>query len=203
MGIDLSVLVCTTHTRWQTFGQSIQQQIWPQYESLSPADQQRVEVLILNDNKRQMLGRKRNVMVDMAQGKYITFVDDDDRIEPDYIKTLLDAIESNADVITFLVSVSLNGEPPKICRYSKDFHGDHNTEDGYFRLPNHICCVKRELAARIDYPSVPYGEDSGYSKLLQPLLETEYAIDRVLYHYDYNVATTEAQEHHRHGVRAR
>lgn len=199
--IDLSILICSTHTRYKTFGPRIQQQVFEQEATLPTGYQQRLEILMLTDNKRMMLGRKRNIMVDAAQGRYVLFIDDDDRIEPDMFRTLLDAIDSDADVITFLVSVSLNGESPKICRYSKDFPCDQNTDDGYERLPNHICCVKRELAAQVDYPSIRYGEDSGYSKLLQPLLRTEHAIDRVLYYYDYDVRTTEAQEHHRHEVR--
>lgn len=199
--IDLSILICSTHTRYKTFGPRIQQQVWEQFEALPAAYRKRLEILMLTDNKQMMLGRKRNVMVDMAQGHYVLFLDDDDRIEPDMFRTLLDATDSDADVITFLVSVSLNGEPSKICRYSKDFPCDRNTDDGYERLPNHICCVKRELAAQVDFPSVPYGEDAGYSKLLHPLLRTECAIDRVLYHYDYSTATTESQEHHRHEAR--
>ena len=199
--IDLSVLICSTHTRYKTFGPRIQDQVWGQFEALPEKYQKRIEILMLTDNKRMMLGRKRNLMVDIAQGRYVLFLDDDDRIEPDMFRTVLDSTDSDADVITFLVSVSLNGEPPMICRYSKDFPCDRNTDDGYERLPNHICCVKRDLAAQVDFPSIAYGEDSGYSKLLQPLLRTEHAIDRVLYHYDYSTQTTEAQEHHRHGVR--
>lgn len=201
--IDLSILVCSVHTRYKTFGPRIQQQLFDQYESLRGDYRDRIEIIYLSDNKQMMLGRKRNILVDMAQGKWVAFVDDDDRIEPDYMKTLLDAAESDADVITFLVSVSLNGQPPKICRYSKDFTEDYNTSDGYFRLPNHICCVKRELAAQVDFPSVIYGEDAPYARLLRPLLKTEHAIDRVLYHYDYHAATSEPQEHRSHGVRAR
>jgi hypothetical protein len=203
MGIDLSVLVPSVHSRYATFGLAIQESLYSQLAALSPADQERVEIIVLTDNKQMTLGHKRNVMVDVAQGIYVVHCDDDDRLSDDYIRTLLDATESGADIITFLVSVSLNGEPPKICRYSKDYAADHNTADGYFRLPNHICAVRRDLARKVSFPSIPYGEDSGYSKLLAPLLGTEHAIDRILYHYDYATATTEAQEHHRTPMRRR
>lgn len=195
MGIDLSILICSTHTRWDNFAQSIQGQIWPQYDALSPEDQARVEIMLLTDNKKLMLGDKRNVMVDIAQGRYVVFIDDDDRIEPDYIQSLLDAIATSpgVDVITFHASVSLNGNPPKICRYSTGWEADHNTADEYHRLPNHICCTRRDLARKVSYPSLLYGEDSGYSKLLAPLLKTERALGRVLYHYDFSEVTTEVQ----------
>ena len=195
MSVDLSILVCSTHTRWSGFGQEIQRQLWGQYEQLSPEQQARIEIIMLTDNKQMMLGHKRNLMVGMAQGRYVQFVDDDDRIAPDMLATILDATDRNADAITFLAEVSLNGQPPKICRYSLRYRKDSNTTTGYERVPNHICAVKRELASRVSFPHLPYGEDSGYARLLRPLLKTETHIDRVLYHYDYNSATTETQQH--------
>jgi len=201
--IDLSILIASTHTRHTTFGRKIQEQVWGQYEAL-PADyQKRIEILMLTDNKAMMLGHKRNIMVDAAQGRYVQFIDDDDRIESDMFRTVLDATASDADVITFLVSVSLNGAEPKTCRYSKDFREDRNTPYGYERLPNHICAIKRDIAVRVSFPNTLYGEDSGYSKLLLPHLKTEHAIDRVLYHYDYSDETTETQQHLRAALRTR
>lgn len=201
--IDLSILICSTHTRAQTFGQAIQKQVWAQYDSLPSADQDRIEIVMLTDNKKMMLGHKRNLMVDMAQGRYMQFVDDDDRIEPDMFATVLAATTNNPDVITFLAAVSLNGAKPKTCRYSIDFTEDRNTTRGYERLPNHICAIRRDLANQVSYPHIPFGEDSGYSKLLHPLLKTEHHIPRVLYHYDYNAETTEAQQHLRNRSRRR
>ena len=195
MGIDLSILICSTHTRWKGFGQEIQRQIWGQYGQLPEDYQSRVEIVILTDNKKMMLGHKRNVMAGLAQGRYIQFVDDDDRIEPDMIRTILDATKADSDVITFLALVSLNGQTPKPCRYSLDYFQDTNTATGYERMPNHICAVKRDLVTRVSFPHLPYGEDSGYAKLLRPLLRTENHIDRVLYHYDYSSETTETQQH--------
>lgn len=148
-----------------------------------------------------MLGRKRNVLVDMAQGKYVQFVDDDDRIEPDMFVSVLDATahrDPEPDVITFLASVSINGAPPKVCYYSKDFAEDCNRENRYERIPNHICAVKRELAQQVSFPHAVYGEDSAYAKLLHPLLKTEYHIPKILYRYDYNQSTSETQGHIQH-----
>lgn len=196
MSIDLSILICSTHTRYKTFGPKISDQVWGQYAALSPQDQARIEILMLTDNKAMMLGQKRNVMVDMAQGTFVQFIDDDDRIEPDMFASVLAfAGSTDADVITFLASVSLNGAPPKICRYSMDYPEDRNTAAGYERLPNHICAVRRTLASQVSFPNVVYGEDSAYSKLLRPLLRRQISIDRVLYHYDYSSASTETQQH--------
>lgn len=192
--IDLSVLVCSTHTRRATFAPKIMDQLFGQWELLPGADQDRVEIMVLTDNKQMMLGEKRNVMVDAARGRYVQFVDDDDRVADDMIRAVLAAIDADGpDVVTFLASVSLNGDPPKPCSYRLRWLRDQNTAAEYRRLPNHLCAVRRDLALQAPYPALPYREDSGYSKLLRPLLRTEHHIDQVLYHYDYNAATTEAQ----------
>lgn len=201
--IDLSVLICSVNTRYRTFGLAIQDQIWDQYKALTADRQKRVEIIMLTDNKAIMLGQKRNVMVDMAQGRYVAFVDDDDRLEPDYLTSLLIAAGADADVITFLVSVSMNGETPKVCRYSATFTEDRTTDHGYERLPNHICAVRREIARQVSFPNIAYGEDSGYSKLLRPLIRTEAPINKVLYHYDYQSDSTETQQHLNASVRVR
>lgn len=191
--IDLSILVCSVHTRYNNFLLKIEQQLFDQYNALSPDDQHRVEIVVLTDNKMMMLGHKRNVMVELAQGNYCVFVDDDDRISEDYIQQLLDATATNADSIVFQAEVSLNGEPPKLCYYSKDVKRDYNLRDTYHRIPNHICCVKRSVALKSSFPNVLYGEDAGYSKVLLKHLKTEHKIDKVLYYYDYNAETTETQ----------
>lgn len=192
--VVLSVLVCSTHTRRHTFAPKIQDQLFGQWEALSEADRERVQIMMLTDNKIMMLGEKRNVMVDAAQGEYVQFVDDDDRVEPDMISSVLAAIDAERpDVITFLASVTIDGGEPKTCSYRLQWRRDENTPTEYRRLPNHLCAVRRELALRAPFPALPYREDSGYSKLLRPLLKTEHHIPRVLYHYDYSTATTEAQ----------
>lgn len=191
--IDLSILVCSVHTRYKTFLPLMQDQLYNQLTALPQADQDRVEIIVLTDNKQMMLGHKRNVMVEMAQGKYIVFVDDDDRIAPDYIASLLKGTESGADAIVFNAEVRLNGEEAHICQYSKDFKADFNQRGLYYRIPNHICCIKREVSLKSSFPNLLYGEDSGYSKVLLPHLKTEHKIDKVLYYYDYNAETTETQ----------
>lgn len=191
--IKLSILIPSVHTRRDTFLRSILDEVYNQYDSLPLHQQAQVEILTLMDNKRQMLGDKRNLLVEMAQGKYIQFIDDDDRISEDFLSVLLAATETEVDVITFQVSVSINGATPKIAYYSKDYKHDYNTNEAYFRIPNHIACVKKEISLRSSFPSLKYAEDQAYAKLLLPHLQTEHRIDRVLYHYDYDDNVTETQ----------
>ncbi len=145
------------------------------------------------DNKTIMLGDKRNLMIEQAQGQYVVFIDDDDRISDKYIDSILMATYEDKDAIVFMSGVSINGSDTKICYYSKDYHKDFNDPSNYYRLPNHICAVKKSIAETVQFPSIAYGEDSGYSKKLKPLLNTETKINEILYYYDFNTETTETQ----------
>lgn len=189
---DLSILVCSVHTRRRTFAPKILDQLYGQYESLSEADRARVEILFFMDAKSMTIGDKRNRLVELAQGRYVQFVDDDDRVAPNMMASVLGAIDDSApDVVTFLAEVRLNGGAAKVCHYSKDFTEDKNTQAGYERLPNHLCAVKRDLALKARFPSTSWAEDSEFGKRLLPLLSTEAHVSRVLYYYDYNTSTTE------------
>lgn len=192
--MKLSILVPSVAERRNTFLPKCLDMLYSQLESLPKEQQKEVEVLFLIDSKERMLGSKRNNLIDLSQGDYIVFIDDDDRIESNYISSLLEAIESKADIITFHVSVSLNGEESKICYYSNKYAKDYNSTNAYHRLPNHICCVKKEIALKVPFLNIKNGEDSAYSKQLKPHLRTQHEINKVLYHYDYNEKTTVAQE---------
>lgn len=192
--MKLSILIPSVSERRNTFLPKSLDMLYGQLENLPEQDQKQVEIIYLIDNKTMMLGDKRNLMVDMAKGEYISFVDCDDRISDDYISSLLEGIKSGADAVVFLAEVSLNGNPPKICRYSKDYPNDYNTATEYHRLPNHIPCIKKSVSKKASFPSLKRAEDSGYARLLKPHIRTEYKIDKVLYYYDYNDMTTVAQE---------
>lgn len=201
--LDLSILICSVHTRHETFLPRIHKQLYGQYNALSEDDRQRVEIVTLTDTKTMMLGHKRNLMVDIAQGKYVAFVDDDDRVSDDYLASLLDAVGSDADSIVFMAEVSINGEAPRTCHYSKDVRKDYNTETEYYRIPNHICCVKKEVSLKSSFPNILRGEDSGYGKVLLQNLKTEHKIGKILYYYDYSDETTETQFHRKNRSRMR
>lgn len=190
--VTLSILVPSVHSRRHDFALKIADELYGQWAAL--ADPRRVEILMLTDAKGMVLGAKRNAMVQIAQGEYVAFVDDDDRVAPDYIASLLEAIDTHhPDVVTFLASVSLNGGAAKICRYSMRYGADRNTATEYHRIPNHLCAVRRELALRVPFESIGFGEDADYARRLRRYLSTEHQIGRVLYHYDYSAATTETK----------
>lgn len=188
--MKLSILIPTLESRKEQFkkiSEELSKQIHNKYDN---------EAIVIYhlDNKEKSVGQKRNELITKANSDYVVFVDDDDRITGDYVKSILDGIESKADVITFGVDVSINGGKAKPCIYSKDFTEDKNLETHYERIPNHIMCIKRDIAKVVKFPNISNGEGSAWAKKLHPLLETEYKIDKTLYYYDFNSQTTEAQK---------
>jgi hypothetical protein len=191
--IELSLLICSTHTRYKTFAPRIQDQINSQINALDPRLHDTVEYLILTDNRQRCVGLKRNNLLDLAQGRYLCFIDDDDRLADDYLSSILTAITERPDVVTFLADVSMSGGPPVECRYSLEYTANQNSRT-YKRMPNHLCPVKTDLARRVKFPQTNWGEDDGYAYDLRPHLRTEIHIPRTLYFYDYDDATTETQQ---------
>ena len=54
-----------------------------------------VEILVLLDNRSKSISEKRNDLLQIARGKYIAFLDDDDAVSKDYMSKILTAIDEN------------------------------------------------------------------------------------------------------------
>ena len=176
----LSILICSLPERMSRSGLLIEK-LQKQVEGLP------VEILYLGDNKSMTTGTKRNKLLMIARGQYVVFIDDDDDVVDDYVSTLVSAIKSshNVDVIVFQVMYHCR-EYQRPVYYSAMFGKDHNLPDRFLRIPNHLMCIRFDLAIRVDYPDLTFGEDSAYAKQLLPLIKTEHKINKVLYNYfDY------------------
>ena len=184
--MKLSILICTVHSRTTTYLPKI-------LDKLLPQATKDVEVIWLGDNKRRSVGKKRNDLLRLAQGEYVVFVDDDDMVTDDYVVTLLMGTASKADVINFQVMCSVNGGEYKPVYYNAEYRMNKNFSDRYERLPNHIMCIKRDLAIKAGFPEKNMGEDDDFAKNLRPLLKTQSFIDKPLYYYTFSHQVSETQ----------
>lgn len=64
-------------------------------------------------------GKARNVGLDHSKGKYIAFIDSDDTVEPDYLKSLLEELESG-DYDFSMMNVSWEGKKLKQAVKSRE-----------------------------------------------------------------------------------
>jgi hypothetical protein len=150
-----------------------------------------VEIKTLTDSGQNTTGTKRRQMSAEAVGDYIAFVDDDDLVSEDYVARILSAIQQGRpDCVTFGVRQYFDGhlEGAAVCSLAAG--GDHNDIDHrgwqqFWRRPNHICAVKRELVVAAGFPDITLGEDAIHAAMLQPMLKTEVHIPTFLYDYLY------------------
>lgn len=184
--MKLSILICSTNTRAVTFLPKIYEQVNAQL-----IWKDNVEILTIIDNKTMTIGEKRNRLIDMARWEYVVFVDDDDRISDDYISQLLLATESNTDVICFKADISINWWNYIPVLYSM-YNMNANWNNIYYRKPNHLMCWKKDIANKIKYEDISYGEDTNRANAMLENISSEYIIDKILYYYDYNDSTSES-----------
>jgi hypothetical protein len=158
-----------------------------------------VEVIGLLDNKRRSVGEKRSELLRMAQAPYLTFIDDDDDIAPDYISSILPVLDQNPDVVVFDCITTVNNRERTYSQYSKQYDyvqwPDPSGEYTYqWRgLPAHTMVWKSEIAKKHVYDDKNYGEDVSWVKRAVKDIVTEVRIDKILYYYNFNDATTETR----------
>jgi hypothetical protein len=144
------------------------------------------DVEILTDNNLgYSIGEKRNKLLKRATGDYIAFIDDDDMVVSDYVYRILEATKTNPDCIGTSGKIIINGTTEQQWHISREFGSWYEKDGIYYRTPNHISPVKRELALQTMFKEVNMGEDADYSQRLLPLLKTEVIIEGNIYYYLY------------------
>lgn len=153
-----------------------------------------VEHLSLCDNRKRSIGAKRQSLVDIAQGKYIAFCDDDDDISDDYVEEILKAAPVDADVITFEQDSFYNEH------YSKIVFGLNNQDEGYrpngitLRAPWHVCAWKKSAVKTCQFGERNNGEDIIWSRQARRRVTTAFHIAKVLHIYRHDARLTAAPE---------
>ncbi|MCK5342621.1 MAG: glycosyltransferase [Candidatus Heimdallarchaeota archaeon] len=181
--MNLSILIPTIPDRSDLF--TILMNRLSQQARLKP-----VQILSIDDNWSMTTGAKRNKLLSIADGDYISFVDDDDQVAGDYVDVILKAIQSGLDCYGIGGHHSVNGAQKAVYDFDPK-HGlnHHFRENGikWMRYPpNHICVWKRSIALRCSFPDKSLGEDHEWASA-QLLKGYSFAkIEGDLYHYDLN-----------------
>jgi glycosyltransferase involved in cell wall biosynthesis len=147
----------------------------------------------IDDSRYKKIGRKRNELVARANGKYLCFIDDDDRVSDNYIELLLEGIKKDVDCCSLKGIITEDGENPLLFEHSIKYKIYKTVTDSmegdirYERYPNHLNVVKKEHANRFPFPETNHGEDTDYATQMfkAGVLKSEHYIDQVIYYYDY------------------
>lgn len=151
-----------------------------------------VEILVFIDNKKRSIGYKRDALVQMAKGKYLAFVDDDDDISDNYIKEMLKGCKSNKDVICFKQLATINDHWSYIDFSVENENEEFNPDNITRRRPFHVCGIKSEIAKKERFKDVGYAEDWDWMERVLQNVVTEYKTNKVLHFYTYDSKVSEA-----------
>lgn len=177
--MKLSILIGTIESRSEQFSSLLMY--------LNNQKTKDVEILSLCDNKEISIGAKRQHLLEMAKGDYVSFIDDDDWCSHNYVSNILEAIKTKPDCIGFLINCK--GTPGVTASASNkwDAWGDKVGGFDYVRTIYHKNPVKRSIALQIGYKDLRFAEDHDYSLRLKQsgLLKTEEFINEVMYEYRF------------------
>jgi glycosyltransferase involved in cell wall biosynthesis len=160
----------------------------------SMCDGKDIEVLAFTDNKKRSIGEKRDALVQMSNGKYVMFVDDDDTLLS--VDEIYEATLEDVDVITFKQECLNTDKSTFVVDFGLGNDIEHNTDDkgNYLdckRPPFHVCAWHKKYK-EYRFPNVNYGEDWAWVEQFIKYAQTELHIDKVLHKYNFDPKVTEA-----------
>ena len=142
-----------------------------------------VEMLAISDNGERTIGAKRNDLLKAAKGDYVCFVDDDDMVSPFYVHGILSAIKDNPDCVGIEGIITQKNIGPKKFVHSLQYQDWFEKDDVYFRCPNHLNPIKREIALDTMFDDISWLEDKNFSEKLKGKLKSEVYIKGPIYFY--------------------
>lgn len=160
-----------------------------------------VEVLALADNRRRSIGLKRQALLDAARGFYVSFVDDDDDVSDEYIRSVCRAIfayEKQAgslpSVVCFASEAWLDGLGPYRVRFTPRATGNPEVRLGETveRPPWHVCVWMTDIARTARFPDSNYGEDWAWASQLRVRVPSAVEMEEVLHYYTHSRSASEA-----------
>jgi glycosyltransferase involved in cell wall biosynthesis len=187
--MKLSILVLTTPRRLETFFPKLIRNLEKQIGNRND-----IEIIGIYDNKKRTVGEKRNNALQMANGEFLTFIDDDDRIADDYVQSIITCIEQNpnADCIVFDCITQINGKYNCLSKYSINYEYGQKG-DQWRGKPAHTMVWKSAIAKKHSYTGANFGEDIHWVKRACVDIKNEVRIDKVLYFYDFDNGVSETR----------
>lgn len=149
--------------------------------------EQEVGILRFVDNGELHIGKKRNDLIDSATAEYICFLDDDDWIDPDYVYIQHWGCTKGKDCVELRGIYTQNGHFPTPFIHSIKYNRYFGKGGTFFRPPNHLNAIKKELVASFRFPEMSFGEDTDWAMRVcqAQVLQSEASVQKPIYHYLY------------------
>lgn len=162
-------------------------------ELLDMVGNKRVEIIMLTDNKVMSIGEKCNHLLAASRGKYFCFIHDDDCLVS--LSAIYRATFKDVDVIDFKAKCTNDDGSTYIVTQRLGNEVEHRTKNGRYlnmNRPPFPNCAWAAKFKQFHFPNISYGEDWEFVRQCLEVAETEMYINKVLFHYNFNPAVTEA-----------
>ena len=188
--IDWTIMIATIPGREQKL-QSLIRSIHELRQRVCPA--LRIAVSIGFDTREATIGTKRQGMLQAAEGKYTSFIDDDDRVTAEYFEDAAACIAGNFDCMRLRGQISRWTFTHSIANKLTDPMANETT---FLRPPNHLNVMKADIAKTIRFRDATSGEDLDWTIKLARMgfLRTEYRSDESRIHYIYDIGDRQMGE---------
>ncbi len=153
-----------------------------------------VEWLVLTDNKKRSIGKKREALLKIAQGEYVMWVDDDDELLPEFFEKIKLALHANTDIVCFEHEAWINGLKYIISTSRHNENEQLHDKGTVKRKPYTSDVWRRELVQDIEFEDIMYGEDYKWSAKALERADTEAIVPTPLHKYIYEDSETAAIE---------
>jgi glycosyltransferase involved in cell wall biosynthesis len=143
-----------------------------------------VGVRVFRDNLETVYGEKCQRLLNASTADYVSFLDDDDWIAPDFIASIMEAFEQEPDYVGFKVRYTVDGHPQVPVFHTLKYGGWVNNPEALYRDIVHFNPIRRDLAIQGQWEGGD-GADRRWADQIRALgiVKDEVYIDRELHHY--------------------
>jgi len=133
------------------------------------------------------IGKKRNDLIQNSKAEYVCFLDDDDWVDPNYVYIQHYGACQGKDTVELRGIYTTNGHNPTPFIHSVRYNRYFGKSGCYYRPPNHLNAIRRELITDFKFPEISFGEDTDWAMRIceAGILKTETKILQPIYHYRY------------------
>ncbi len=160
-------------------------------EALAPQIIPGVGVRIFRDNLEHGWTAKCQALIESSRADYVSYIDDDDLVAPDFVERIMFALEFRPDYVGFMVRYTEDGVKQVPVLHGLQHDGWHNTPEALFRDITDKNPIRRELAL-LSLWEGGNGADRVWADRLRALgvVKQQVFIPAELYYYQHTTADT-------------
>lgn len=184
-----SILIPTVCGREKVFHRLVSSLI---LQMLITQQTENIEIVFCLDNCEMNIGDKRNLLLEEAEGEYVSFIDDDDEVSLDYISSISKCLEKKPDMVEIVL---LKENVPS--KFNKSYLGSTHIEkfhkEGFqTSYVSHLNPMKKSIALQAKFPKLDYAEDLRWAHniLKSGLIKTKESFLKPCYFYHFNPNTS-------------